>query len=61
MINFEMQAEMVRERISAVLQILESMMEMNPSENRGAARLLGSAGEDAEQALLLIKMVRGVL
>jgi hypothetical protein len=60
-ISYERQAEMVRERISAILQILTTMEGTNPNENRGAARLLGAAGEDAEQALLLIKMVRGEL
>jgi hypothetical protein len=60
-ITFERPAQIVRERMSAVLQILTTMQGMNPSGNRDVTRLLGAAGEDAEQALTLIRMVRAEL
>ena len=60
-ITYTEQAELVAQHLSAVGQILGSMQGTNPSENRGAVRLLGSAGEDAEQELLLIKKIRGEL
>lgn len=58
MISVQTQAETVRERISAVLT---TMQEMDANKDREAARLLGAAGEDAEQALLLIEKIRGEL
>jgi hypothetical protein len=60
-VSYERQTEMVRERVNVASQILTTMEGMNPNENRDAARLLGAAGEDAAQALQLIKMVRGEL
>jgi hypothetical protein len=61
MITYTEQAELVAQHLRAVEQILSSMQGMNPSENRGAVRLLGPAGEDAKQALLLIQTIRGEL
>jgi hypothetical protein len=61
MITYTEQAELAAQHLRAVEQILSSMRGMNPSENRGVVRLLGAAGEDAEQALLLIQKIRGEL
>ena len=57
-ITYTTQAQMVRERISAVLTTMQGM---NLGKNRDAVHLLGAAGGDAEQALILIKMVRGAI